>query len=163
MTLGCCTDHACTPNTCMRLPTGVTCGDCAHWARCNGLYDCKLTDTTCDWFPRQFRKRAVEAWPVEGARLPNEPFGVHVPDPCCTECSCGTGRRALVQAVRDYRGKVVKVAGTIAWWEHERAWLAYRAQHWGHQSADETAQRGGFEWYELVDLLGREPETWEER
>ena len=28
MTQGCCVDKACTPDTCMDLPAGKTCGDC---------------------------------------------------------------------------------------------------------------------------------------
>ncbi len=56
MTPGCCTDRACTPADCMRLPLGVTCGDCLHVAKCVAMFGKKPTDTTCDWFPRKFIK-----------------------------------------------------------------------------------------------------------
>jgi len=38
----------------MQLPAGRTCSDCAHFARCAGLFQCKPTNTTCDWSPSRF-------------------------------------------------------------------------------------------------------------
>jgi hypothetical protein len=51
--------------------------------------------------------------------------------------------------------------GTIAWSEHVEAWEAYNKKWGGHQSAERMAERGGFVWGELVELLGHEPTTWE--
>ncbi len=53
-----------------------------------------------------------------------------------------------------------KPSGTIAWAEHVEAWVAYNRMH-KEQSAERLAERGGFGWYELVELLGHEPHTWE--
>lgn len=53
-THGCCDDRACTPDTCMELPSGVTCGDCVHVERCCTIYGHIPGDTYCDWFPRRF-------------------------------------------------------------------------------------------------------------
>lgn len=63
---GCCVDKAygkgCTPETCMQLPEGKTCGDCVHIARCKAIFGHVETDTYCDFFPRWFRERvAVDA------------------------------------------------------------------------------------------------------
>lgn len=55
--LGCCVDRACTPETCMNLPAGMTCGQCVHLDRCTKIYGHKPEDTVCDWFPRKFRLR----------------------------------------------------------------------------------------------------------
>lgn len=40
----------------MRLPEGMTCGDCAAWVRCKTLI-CTVepTNTRCDWNPSRFR------------------------------------------------------------------------------------------------------------
>jgi len=74
--------------------------------------------------------------------------------PHCTTCVCG--RRAPVQG-HYTRGR--KPPGTIAWWEHEKAWEGY-----GHsQSAEQIAKRGGFGYDELVSFLGHEPTTWSVR
>jgi len=53
-----------------------------------------------------------------------------------------------------------KPAGTVAWWEHEKAWEAYAAEYGRMQSAERIAQRAGFSYAELVHYLGRDPETW---
>lgn len=58
--LGCCVDRkygkGCTDDTCMNLPAGTTCGDCAHLARCTGMgFTRGATETACDFFPRRFR------------------------------------------------------------------------------------------------------------
>lgn len=58
MTQGCCADKSCTPKTCMDLPAGTTCGNCAHIARCKAIFGHVETDTYCDWFPRRFVARA---------------------------------------------------------------------------------------------------------
>lgn len=65
-------------------------------------------------------------------------------------------KRAPVQASGD------KPAGTIEWWEHEDACRAYRKRfpHGGPKTAIEVAERGGYGYTELVDLLGAEPVTW---
>lgn len=76
-------------------------------------------------------------------------------EPHCPTCICG--RRAPVQATRGVRGP-----GTIAWEEHLRAWTVYAATYGGGcQSAERIAERSGFDWRELVGLLGAEPTTWE--
>lgn len=54
-----------------------------------------------------------------------------------------------------------KPAGTIAWAEHLEAYEAYAALHGRRQTAERLEERGGFEWTELVELLGHEPDTWE--
>lgn len=39
----------------MTLPTGKTCGDCKHWARCKALIqDLTGEETTCDFAPSRF-------------------------------------------------------------------------------------------------------------
>jgi hypothetical protein len=52
--MGCCADGACTPETCMNLPDGYTCGDCVHIKRCKAIFGHTEKDTACDWFPRKF-------------------------------------------------------------------------------------------------------------
>ena len=62
--LGCCVDRkygtGCTDTTCMALPSGATCADCAHMKRCVGIFGVKPTNTSCDFFPRRFL-RVVQA------------------------------------------------------------------------------------------------------
>lgn len=53
-THGCCSDKACTPETCMELPPGLTCADCFSIKRCKAIFGHTETDTYCDWFPRRF-------------------------------------------------------------------------------------------------------------
>lgn len=65
-------------------------------------------------------------------------------------------RRAAVQRSVRYG----KEAGTIAWWEHETAWLVYAGRYGYNQSAVRIHERGGFDYGELVDQLGHEPTTW---
>lgn len=67
-------------------------------------------------------------------------------------------RRAPVQG-GDQTGKP---PGTVAWWEHEQAWLDYSRRYSG-QSAERIAERGGFGYWELMDHLGHEPTTWRPR
>jgi hypothetical protein len=68
-------------------------------------------------------------------------------------------RRAPVQSEKWKRDKSHKPNGTIAWWEHARAWEAYNERFPG-QSAERMAERGGFSWGELKMFLGHEPTTW---
>jgi hypothetical protein len=66
-THGCCADKACDDKTCMELPAGKTCGDCAHVRHCMAFYAHTLTDTYCDFFPRRFKERAALAKATGGA------------------------------------------------------------------------------------------------
>jgi hypothetical protein len=58
------------------------------------------------------------------------------------------------------KGQPGREPGTVAWAEHEQAWRTYAARGHGGQSAERIAQRGGFGYAELVDLLGHAPTTW---
>jgi hypothetical protein len=58
-------------------------------------------------------------------------------------------------------GRKGLVHGTISWDEHLEAWLVYKWAGHGSQSAERLAERGGFGYGELLDLLGRAPESWE--
>jgi hypothetical protein len=69
----------------------------------------------------------------------------------------GDERRAPVQANRLHE----KPRGTVAWWEHQKAWEAYAVRYGRQQSAERIAERHGFCYGELVDFLGHAPETWE--
>jgi hypothetical protein len=51
--------------------------------------------------------------------------------------------------------------GTISWKEHFKAWEAYSKKYGKNQSAERIDERGGFCWDELVEFLGKEPETWQ--
>lgn len=76
-------------------------------------------------------------------------------EPHCPTCVCG--RRAPVQRSREHD----KPAGTIAWWEHEKAWEVYGSRY--SQSAERIAERGGFGYGELLEFLGHAPTTWSVR
>jgi len=78
----------------------------------------------------------------------------------CPTCICG--RRAPVQGElrHDPSGRPARGLGTISWEEHEQAWALYAGKYGRDQSAQRIAERGGFGWHELVDLLGHEPTTW---
>jgi hypothetical protein len=52
---GCCVDKVCNNDTCMRLPDGVTCGDCALLAECSWV-GVRTDWKVCDFYPRRFRK-----------------------------------------------------------------------------------------------------------
>jgi hypothetical protein len=65
-------------------------------------------------------------------------------------------KRVPVQANK----QLGKPAGTLAWWEHVKAWEAYEQRYHTGQSAERIAERGGFCYGELTDFLGHEPETW---
>lgn len=74
-------------------------------------------------------------------------------------------KRAVVQGSyhghpRNRTGAKGEGPGTIAWAEHELAWLDYARRYGNEQSAQRMHDRGGFSYAELVDHLGREPETW---
>lgn len=51
---GCCADKTCTPETCMELPEGTTCGGCYAFEHCRAFYGHTPEDTYCDFFPRRF-------------------------------------------------------------------------------------------------------------
>lgn len=53
---GCCRDKSCTPQTCMVLPEGKTCGACAHFTRCQKIVGARAEYTVCDFFPRRFQE-----------------------------------------------------------------------------------------------------------
>ncbi|MCT4705871.1 hypothetical protein MUA03_08120 [Enterobacteriaceae bacterium H16N7] len=38
----------------MRLPSGVTCGECRHIYRCKAMFGHTETDAYCDWSPSRF-------------------------------------------------------------------------------------------------------------
>ena len=81
----------------------------------------------------------------------------------CPTCICG--KRATVQGdykghPRDSKGAKGEGPGSIAWAEHELAWSAYARRYGNDQSAQRMHDRGGFSYFELTELLGREPETW---
>ena len=50
----------------MRLPKGITCGDCVHIRRCKGIFGHVETDTYCDWSPSRFIAKAKPAGSQEG-------------------------------------------------------------------------------------------------
>lgn len=78
----------------------------------------------------------------------------------CPTCICG--RRAPVQ--REYKGKRPdKPPGTVTWEEHLKAYEGYAARYGTSQSAERLAERGGFGYWEITDMLGHEPETWSVR
>ena len=56
--------------------------------------------------------------------------------------------------------KLVNRAGTIAWWEHQKAWEGYSKRFGTDQSAERIAERHGFSYGELVKYLGHPPTTW---
>jgi hypothetical protein len=63
-THGCCTDNACTRETCMALPAGKTCAVCLHYHRCRWLIRISGRETWCDWFPRRFYEAVIQPGPV---------------------------------------------------------------------------------------------------
>jgi len=82
-------------------------------------------------------------------------------EPHCPTCICG--KRAPVQGDGGHPKDRKHGPGSIAWAEHLQAWSAYAARYGEGQSAERMAERGGFGYGELQELLGREPETWEPR
>lgn len=73
----------------------------------------------------------------------------------CETCVCG--RRAPVQG--DYSNPR-RAPGTVTWTEHLEAYAGYAARFGTSQSAERLAQRGGFGYKEMTDMLGHEPVTW---
>ena len=71
-------------------------------------------------------------------------------------------RRAPVQGDAGWQfGRPgARPAGTIAWWEHVRAWEEYHRRFANNQSAERIAERMGFGYEELIAFLGHEPMTW---
>lgn len=60
---GCCVDGSCAEETCVELPEGKTCGDCAHIRRCSAFgFTSGPSASSCDFFPRRFKEseRKVE-------------------------------------------------------------------------------------------------------
>ena len=60
---GCCVNffggypRACDASTCMNLSEGETCATCVHTSRCVAIFGAKPENTSCDFFPRRFRRR----------------------------------------------------------------------------------------------------------
>jgi hypothetical protein len=81
----------------------------------------------------------------------------------CPTCICG--KRAPVQQSYENKskGRSRKPAGTITWAEHLEAYVDYAARYGKSQSAERLAERGGFGYWEITDLLGHEPMTWSVR
>jgi phosphopantothenate-cysteine ligase len=71
-------------------------------------------------------------------------------------------KRAPVQSDIAPNG-LPRPSGTVAWNEHQKAWDAYAKKYGKVQSAERIAERGGFGWNELFELLGHEPKTWKQR
>lgn len=42
----------------LNLPSGKTCGDCVHTARCTAIFGHISEDRTCDFFPVRFQQRS---------------------------------------------------------------------------------------------------------
>lgn len=88
---GCCTDKACTPETCMELPQGKTCADCVRINYCISLGVTDTARTSCDWFPRRFKDANRFACPScggtthhcveQGNGWQGECFGCHMRGP----------------------------------------------------------------------------------
>lgn len=80
----------------------------------------------------------------------------------CDTCICGKRAPVQADAHAGRHGNFVG-PGTISWDEHCLAWGAYAHRHGGQQTAERIAERGGFSYGELMELLGAKPETWEPR
>lgn len=74
---------------------------------------------------------------------------------------CPPGRVPIQDEDRQAR-RGPKPQGHVSWEEHLEAWTEYHRHH-DQQDADTIARRGGFGYWEITDLLGREPTTWEPR
>jgi len=64
MTHGCCVDKICNEATCMRLPEGVHCGDCAWFGWCAKVVGKVEASEDCDFFPQRFARTRLEALSV---------------------------------------------------------------------------------------------------
>lgn len=74
------------------------------------------------------------------------------------------GDGAYTLRLDDPRRKGARYPGTVAWWEHEEAWLGYRKRFPSSardQDAEMIARRGGFSYNEMTEYLGHEPTTWQ--
>jgi hypothetical protein len=65
---------------------------------------------------------------------------------------------ARVARVQAERGKP---CGFVSWEEHLEAYAAYARQYGNLQSAERISERSGFGYWEMTELLGREPTTWQ--
>jgi hypothetical protein len=92
--------------------------------------------------------------------------------PAKSEGRVNEERRAPVQkaewASRTHPSKLDRtkpgaVAGTVTWTEHLEAYQAYADRYGRQQSAERIAERHGFSYCELTQLLGHEPTTWKAR
>lgn len=45
---------------CMKLPKGMTCGDCANFRWCSKVYGAKPEYTSCDFEPIRFKAKEKE-------------------------------------------------------------------------------------------------------
>ncbi|WP_272879478.1 hypothetical protein [Raoultella ornithinolytica] len=52
----------------MKLPVGVTCGNCHHIRRCKAIFGHTETDTYCDWSPSRFVVGTTSGLMREGAK-----------------------------------------------------------------------------------------------
>ena len=43
----------------MKLPSGITCGDCVHISRCKAMFGHVEADAYCDWSPSRFHAKAT--------------------------------------------------------------------------------------------------------
>lgn len=71
-----------------------------------------------------------------------------------------TERRAPVQGEWDRARIKKRPPGTVAWEEHIAAWEIYAQRYGRDQSAERIAERCGFGYWEITELLGHEPKTW---
>lgn len=53
--------------------------------------------------------------------------------------------------------------GSISWDEHVAVWTRYAGLYGSRQTAERMAERGGFGYYEAVELLGAPLKTWSVR
>jgi hypothetical protein len=89
------------------------------------------------------------------------PPTLEVDEPHCSTCTCG--RRAPVQRGHKSEHRREMPPGTISWAEHLEAYTAHAAQFGGSMSAERIAGWDGFGYWELTQLLGHEPTTWQPR
>ena len=47
----------------MKLPAGLTCGDCAHIKRCKAMFGHTESDVSCDWAPSRFISKPAPVTP----------------------------------------------------------------------------------------------------
>ena len=67
----------------------------------------------------------------------------------------------IQDAIFDWTVASTGLAGNVVTWEeHLEAWNAYHRRYPG-QSAERIAERGGFGYWEITQLLGHGPKTWQ--